>query len=657
MLSRRPILGGTFAALLASLLGTARAEEPLYARTWSQEALAGVEVDPESPELRTLRIAEEELFVQQKLDADGAAAAAKRPLDEPPREFERDGKRIDVSFLKTLKLPTIPVRWDARVIEYLLFFKDDPRGRELAAGWLKRQERYGPMLRATLAEHELPEDLQYVAMVESGYDPRARSVVDAYGMWQFVQQPAEAYGLRIDHWVDERLDPERATRAAARFLRDLHDRFGTWELAFAAYNMGYGGLLRAIRKYNTNDYWLLSHLEAGLPFETSLYVAKITAMAIVAQNPGAFGFGKLTREPTLKSVKVDVPPGASLKEIAEAAGIELDELSALNPHLKRSRVPPGEPLVQLYVPKEAQVRFAQRWSQTRASAPATHVLRLGEGLEELARRSGTTVQKLRELNELANDTRVSAGLALLVPAGAKPTADLVEPLIASVPDQTFHYPDRKRLFYRVAAGDTPSSVARFFDVTADELQSWNHLGEGAALQPGMLLQLFVVPELDVSRAVVYAPDEVRILTVGSHEFFDHHEAQRGRVRVRYRVQPNDTLNELATRFDLSVGSIARINQFPSQRELARGEWITMYVPEAELEKLATAGIVQRIGGAAPVATRDADADELPEAEGEPLLKPNKEGPVAPPRKPRVVAPSKPVKQLDPNATRAPKLAR
>jgi len=658
----RPILGVTFAALLASIVASARAEEATYTTTWSQEALAGVEQPPESAELRALRLAEEELFAQKaklpgtagesdpEVRAQAEVAASEGP--EPPRELERDGRKVDLSFLKGLKLPSIPVRWDPRVVEYLLFFKEDARGRELALGWLKRQERYGPMIRAVLAQHSLPPDLQYVAMIESGYDPEARSNADAFGMWQFLQQPAEYYGLRVDHWVDERLDPERATAAAARFMADLYERFGCWELSFAAYNMGYGGLLRAIRKYNSNDYWLLSHLEAGLPFETSLYVAKITAMAIVAHNPAAFGFEKLQHEPTLKLAKVDVQAGTSLKQIASAAGIGLEQLQAVNPHLKRTRIPPGEPTVHVYLPREARVTFAQSWSLQRddGKPPLAHVVRFGETLDDVARRAGISVQKLRELNELPADARVSQGFSLFVPGDAKPTSDLVEALVASVPDKQFQYEGRRRIFYRVGPQDTPSSVARFFDVTLDELNSWNHLAEGAALHGGMLLQLFVVEELDLSRAVVYRPEEVRMLTIGSDAFFDYHEAQRGRARVRYRVQPSDTLSELAERFELSVGSIARINQFPSQRELKAGEWLTVYLGASEADKLAALGLIERIGDAQASAsdtTRMSDEeDELPEVEGEPLVAPRKEAPLTPPKKTRgaITSPDEPGKK-------------
>ena len=129
-------------------------------------------------------------------------------------------------------------------------------------------------MRRVLREQGLPEDLIWVSLVESGFDPAIRSPAGAAGLWQLMPDGARIYGLVVDRWIDERLDPERSTDAAARYLADLHRRFGAWELALAAYNMGYGGLLAAIRKYNTNDYWELSRFESGIPFETALYVPR-----------------------------------------------------------------------------------------------------------------------------------------------------------------------------------------------------------------------------------------------------------------------------------------------------------------------------------------------------------------------------------------------
>lgn len=617
---RAPHLFSQSVAFLAALGSAlpAKAETGLIASTWAQEATEGVGESLESPELRSLRLIEDELFGGGSPDAPEAydpdcvyGTPDSMTSEAPPAKLERPEGPVDLSFLSELKQPSLPVRWDSRVIEYLLFFKDDKRGRELMGAWLKRMERYGPMIRRVLAEHSLPQDLQFVAMVESGYDPLARSIADAQGMWQFVKQAGSYYGLRIDHWTDERLDPEASTRAAARYMRDLYDRFGSWELAFAAYNMGYGGLLRAIRKYNTNDYWLLSHLEAGLPYETSLYVAKITAVALVANNPEKFGFEKLSMEPTLNLAKVDVPPGTPLGPIASAAGIDREQLEKLNPHLKRARVSPGDSAPNVYIPKDQYTRFAERWSKNKEPAQhVSYVLRFGETFDEVARRHNISGTRLREINQLDSDAKVGAGFAMLVPAGAEVTTLNGQMPVATVPEKTFQYEGRHRVFYRVASQDTPDAVARFFDVTVDELLAWNNLAEGATLQRDMLVQLFVREDLDLGRAVVLSPDQVRILIAGTDEFFDFHETQRGRVRVRYRVQAGDTMQKVADKFELSAGSVGRINQFATNKELTPDSWIVVYVPEKQVPDLEKKGLVARISDKPQAETAPASAPQV-----------------------------------------------
>ena len=152
----------------------------------------------------------------------------------------------DSEWLRSLKLPDLPVRWDAQVLRYLDYFKNDPKGHAVMAGWLRRAGRYRDLFEKALERQGLPKDLLYVAMVESGFDNGARSRVGAGGIWQFMPGAARAYGLEVSYWVDARRDPERAVDAAARYLKDLYVRFGSWYLVFAAYNAGYGSVLRSI---------------------------------------------------------------------------------------------------------------------------------------------------------------------------------------------------------------------------------------------------------------------------------------------------------------------------------------------------------------------------------------------------------------------------
>ena len=569
----------------------------------------------ESPELRALRLLEVEMFgPRQALVQAGESpwvrvgqvpGALTSDAPAAPEQAAEGGR--DLAWLQGLALPDIPVRWDDRVVRYLEFYRSDPRGRNIMAGWLRRAQRYGPMVRAKLRELGLPEDLSYLAMIESGFDPTARSNAGAVGMWQFVRATGTEYGLGVDHWVDSRMDPERATVAGARYLEQLHRRFGSWELAFAAYNMGYGALLRAMRKFNTNDYWILAELEAGLPFETTFYVAKVMACALVGRNLTRFGYAEVEGDEPLTFARVDVPGGTRLSLIARAAGVDVDAIAALNPALRRNRTPAGTDTYSVRIPAARREAFARAWSRLRPRRPAhaRYVVRFGETLEHIARRYRIGVGALRELNELAADARPGVGFDLLVPAVAPRDAEPEdERPVAAVPDRRFQLPDRRRVFYRVAPGDTLHDIARFFTVRVDDLREWNNVEPSAVLQRGLLLQLFVPSAVDLSRAVVLAEDEVRVLVVGSTEFFDYHESQRGRVRFRYTIRPGDSLTSIARRFELSVGSLARINRFSRSTPLQVGQEIVVYAPRERAPGAALRAADARIAAALDPATGD-----------------------------------------------------
>ena len=186
---------------------------------------------------------------QGGLGPDALPASLRSPVPQP------ETVPTSIPWLSSLKLPDMPVRLDPRVVRYLEFYKTDPKGRSIMTSWLRRQGRYRALMETAMEQAHLPKALLYVSMIESSYDPHDRSHVGAVGLWQFLPEGARIYGLRVDHWVDERKDPEKATLAAMRYLGDLKARFGTWSLALAAFNAGYGAVLRSIHKYNSNDYF------------------------------------------------------------------------------------------------------------------------------------------------------------------------------------------------------------------------------------------------------------------------------------------------------------------------------------------------------------------------------------------------------------------
>jgi len=500
------------------------------------------------------------------------------------------GPAPELTWVRDLVMPDIPVRWDERLLNALEYYRSDPKGRALVRGLFARQNVYATMIREKLRAAQLPEDLLYVVMVESGFDTQAHSGVGATGLWQLMPAPATQYGVEMTSWIDNRRDPERCTDAAVRFFQDVYSELGSWPLSLAAFNMGHGALLRSIRKYNSNDYWLLSSLEAGLPYETVSYVTRVMAYAVIGRNQARFGVADVAPVVPPATVSIELPGGVSLAKIAKAASMEVTALAALNPELKKARLPPDVKLWPVRFPKERAARFREKWASHGPLLPPhrQHVLRLGERVTDVAELYGTTAAKLLKLNDMPDSSEPRPGDKLIVPDVEpllRPLA--IEPMVVGVPAETFVYADRKRVFYRVVQGDRIDEIARFFHVTADEVRHWNRVASDAKLQRGMFLQLYVTREAELNQTLVLAPNEVRTLVVGSEEFFNFHETQQNRVRMRYKVKPGDTLRSLAERFELSVGSIARINQFDREKKLVADSEIIIYAPDPNSRATAT----------------------------------------------------------------------
>jgi membrane-bound lytic murein transglycosylase D len=382
----------------------------------ARRAVAGAPPEPvpvESPELKAMRALDELLFPRAKAQPHEApwitsltlphqgprADASGVPVAGLPAASQAEETIEDLSWLSALRLPDLPVRWEPPVVRYLEYYKNHPEGRQMVSRWIERSGKYRDAIVRLLREYGMPEDVLWLALVESAFNPEAYSHAGAAGMWQFMPATGRIYGLTVNRVVDERLDPERSTHAALRHLQDLHQRFGSWELAFAAYNMGYGGVLATIRKYNTNDYWELRRLESALPYETALYVPKIVAMAVVARNCDVFGCDSVEPDAPEKFDVVSVAPGITLDALGEAAGESRDTMAKLNPQLRGSRTPPLEQAASqrdawsMYVPRGKGSLTRARLPSTAAAGPpvATHRVRWGEGSDDIARLYGIAV--------------------------------------------------------------------------------------------------------------------------------------------------------------------------------------------------------------------------------------------------------------------------
>jgi membrane-bound lytic murein transglycosylase D len=553
----------------------------------------------DDPELRSLKAAERVLFprpltgvepgwswdLPEAVTKTGPEVITQGTPSLRPSSAHREAASgaPDALWLKSLAMPSLPIVLDEFVIKYLRFYRDSPSGKAIARVWTKKSGRYASAMRAELARAGVPTDLVWLSMIESGHNPTIVSPAGAAGLWQFMPDAGRTYGLTVDRWVDERLDPERSTQAASRYLSDLYRRFGSWELGIASYNMGYGGLARSIRKFNSNDFWELVRYEAGVPWETTLYVPKIFALSIVMNNKKAFGLDTVESDAPESFDVVQVGPSVLLSDVARSAGVTEAELIALNPALLAGRTPPAAPgssklsfRVHVPVGKGALCTAALARTASDEEALQTYLTKFGETVESIANSHGVSEARLRAINHVEPKEQLAAGTVLLVPRTPRAAATPANDEVVVVPPREFAYAERSRLFYRVLSGDTLSRVASAFAVSVADIGLWNALDENARLQSGMALQLFVDKRKTFSARTIN-PSETHVLVAGSPEFYDYFEGQNGRKRVIVSARENDTLASLGKHYGMSVGSMERVNRRSRTDKLRAGESIVVYV--------------------------------------------------------------------------------
>ena len=429
----------------------------------------------------------------------------------------------------------IPLTSNRLVNETIEYLQDEPDGH--VDRWLKRVNVYGPMIDHILAEENVPEAMKYLAMAESGLNPQARSWAGAVGMWQFMPATGRRYGLQVNAWVDERRDPEKATRAAARHLRDLYEEFDDWHLAMAAFNCGAGCVRRAVRRADETDpsYW---DAYDYLPRETRGYVPMFIAAARIMENPGAYGFEAAPPTPAFSYDYVAVHGSMlSLQTLAQLAGTDPSVLRSLNPELRRGRVPPSKERYHLRIPLGTYPRFVWNYAELpeRRKQPATtYRVRSGDTLSEIAQRFGTSTTVLQRMNGLESSL-IRNGQRLVVPVrdyegaltteagengpmrvqyGTSPPVRPLDPIdtttgvrtseassasgstassetlasTASPSSSDASSSDEISSVYRVQRGDTLAGIAQRFGVSVAQLRAWNDLND-SRIYPGQNLRI------------------------------------------------------------------------------------------------------------------------------------------------------------------------
>jgi peptidoglycan lytic transglycosylase D len=409
----------------------------------------------------------------------------------------------------------VPIPQNDRVLAYVELFQG--RLRDYIHESLTRGTRYLPMIQGVFKEAGLPLDLAYIPVIESGFKTNALSRASAKGPWQFMRATATEQGLKTDWYVDERSDPEKATVAAAKYLKTLHDLFdGDWHLVLAAYNGGLGRLQRAIRRSGQDDFWAISASSRYLPRETREYVPLILAAIIVAKNPAQYGFD-ITAEESIPFETVSVSRAIDLRRVAEWTGRSIDEIQTLNPELRRWTTPLKSEY-ELKIPQGTAEDFRTRLaaaSPNELVALTWYTVKKGDSLATIARKLRVSRVDLAEANHLSTKSRVKAGQALVVPrapatllatnsrpaapsevasralAGPAPMASATaqpstEPSLK--PQRVTKTAAPKVVTYRVKRGDTLFAIAQLFDTTVAKIKSLNQLRSNR-ITPGTRLKI------------------------------------------------------------------------------------------------------------------------------------------------------------------------
>ncbi len=334
--------------------------------------------------------------------------------EDVPKEVDRPSI-IQVSEPASPLSVIFPSELNEKVSEFIAFFQQ--RAENFFSKALGRSQAYEEMMKKIFREKNLPEELFYLALIESGYNPQATSRAKAGGIWQFLAKTAKRFGLKVDKWVDERRDPEKSTYAAAEYLKSLYAIFNCWDLATASYNAGEGKVLRGMKKTNSQDFWELSR-HRYLKQETKRYVPMFLAAVIIAKEPQKYGFSNINYHPPLVYEKVAVPPETNLDWVAKIAETDPSELRALNPALRRGKTPPGTPHFEIKIPpgkKEIFEKNLSAYKQSAAALKKNHRVRAGETLGSIAKKYRINFQVLCEHNALSSQSKIKPGMTLLLP--------------------------------------------------------------------------------------------------------------------------------------------------------------------------------------------------------------------------------------------------
>lgn len=512
---------------------------------------------------------------KSRLKADAANPDGVAAVDEdgpPVNKAEVTSQEIQANAGRSYRSEygEVNLKINSLVEKWIGYFQG--RGRHWMELYLNRSTRYMPMMKNTLREYGLPEDLVYVAMIESGFSPVARSRAAAVGYWQFVRATGRTYGLTVNQFIDERRDPVLSTRAAAEYFKALYNLFGSWHLALAAYNSGENRIKSVVMKNFTRDFWELVRLRK-IPSETQNYVPKFIAAAMIAKDPARYGFNDIKYEPTLAYDTVEVPNPINIRKMAATLNVDVEELKLLNPKYRTDFVPVySRSDTILRVPVGMRDKAIASLESAASDLPRvvsvegdSYRIRKGDSLSTIAARHGTSVGTLQRINNFKSHQVLRVGQKILLPERdgkltivenrrkAPPAATQAAVAVQPIPSAAGVEP----IFHVVKKGENLSTIARLYSTTVDELKRLNKLNRKSLLKVG-------------DRLIVKEPAEKVQMNTGK-------KSQKVAVHTHFKITPKlhvvrrgETLAVIAKKYRVSLSDLLAVNDMSHQNVLSAG---------------------------------------------------------------------------------------
>jgi membrane-bound lytic murein transglycosylase D len=506
------------------------------------------------------------------------------PGGEPVYEEDEDVSflaKVQEEGLEAEPFKNLPEESNERV-EYFVRYFQGPKNAWFCRA-LSRSGRYLPQMKEIFREEGLPEDLVYLALIESGFNPYAYSCARAMGIWQFIAGTGQRYGLVIDNWMDERRDLEKSTRAAARYLRDLHELFNDWYIAAAAYNAGERKLQAAIDMYDSNNFWHLSK-QGFLKQETKNYVPLFLAAMTIAKDPERYGFGHVQLEPPLLYETATINYPMELTVIAEGCGHDLAKLRSLNPQLRYGCTPPRYlATYEIKIPLGSKARFLAFCDQLppeKRFALRYYRTHKGDTVLRVASQYGIPADSLRELNSLGRRNRLPAGMNLVLPPAAGWTATAgvspeTNPRVAraavtrNAPENS--HPGTRKLIYVVKKGDCLTDIGRRYQVSVDSLRGWNRLAKSRTLCAGQNLVIWKEAP---------APAETRTARAEKPAPQAREAEPRQAPRLVHVVKKGETLWSISRAYGVDLPSLLAWNGLNKSSGVQAGQTLLVQREEA-----------------------------------------------------------------------------